>query len=510
MEEIKEVYVTSSGEKYHIDKKCQYIRKYKTKKISLIQAQKNNKLPCKGCSIDNNDIKNNKIFNNKYKYNNKKNFQKKIDNNIESEDANDTIFNESLFKEKNNNIKEKDIDIDIDDKKENIKKKINNEGFEIEKENDIDFNKYQKKYENDDITDSHMFITNSSRGSSYIESESSDEDIERVNTINDSSEKDKNTEYKYNNKIDNMKSDILINNKIRSNTNYKSKEDKKNNYKNNYNNIDEIKKQDIINNVKNENYINENNNYSPFNYKMEIIQNNDIDDSNLYLKKSNSQECEKNMSFLYYQIMNNLNNFNKNNYICQKNDMNILELTYKDATLLSLNKGNLSINFNIQKIDNTLALKDSFMFKFEISNLNENDHKYLKIEVGFKLKYINSKDINFIEDERMININNMKYKIGSLYDSIKIKKNLMVLNSTGVVYVLINILNGKFFIIGKKELEKRQKNMILLRHNTEIFFVLNFIPILPQNLKSIRPSFNFSKNNLKYFEIKVNEEIMNE
>ena len=54
------------------------------------------------------------------------------------------------------------------------------------------------------------------------------------------------------------------------------------------------------------------------------------------------------------------------------------------------------------------------MFTFEISNLNENDYKYLKIEVGFKLKYINSKDINFIEDERMININNMKYKIGSL------------------------------------------------------------------------------------------------
>ena len=99
----------------------------------------------------------------------------------------------------------------------------------------------------------------------------------------------------------------------------------------------------------------------------------------------------------------------------------------------------------------------------------------------------------------------MNYNMGSLGSILKLQRHLEIFKNTGIVYALVNISKGKFFIIGKKELEKRKKNIFLDRSNTEIFYVQNFLSISPNILKNIRPSFHIDKKYLKFYEIKFND-----
>ena len=201
----------------------------------------------------------------------------------------------------------------------------------------------------------------------------------------------------------------------------------------------------------------------------------------------------------------NYNNYNlKLN--CQKNDMFFLQETYNNAILLSFEKSILFDNIADNKINgNGLAFKDSYMFTFEITPIKEEINGYLKIEVGFKIKYINIQDMNLIIDEKLINKEYINFQIGSLYDSLKIKKKLIIFKRTSIIYILINISRGKFFIIGKEELLKRKQNIFLNKTNTETFFIKNFFPIASISLKNIEPIFNFDKNDLKYYDIKIND-----
>ena len=283
------------------------------------------------------------------------------------------------------------------------------------------------------------------------------------------------------------------------------------------NNINKIEEKDDnedeinikIDNNKDNDYLNVDQNLS-FNLYMKINKLNSKKD--ILLKEKGLQAPKLNKSFVSPQINNiyDINNFTSN-CICQKNDMNILEEAFNRATLLSLsfnesyllsNSNNINSNKNAL---NGLMLNDSYIFQFEVSSLLPQNNKFLKIKVGFKLEYINSKDINFLIDAHAINEENMNYKIGSLGDTLKLQKNLKILKNTGIVYAIINITKGKFFIIGKKEIKIRKKNLFLGRNNAEIFYLQNFVPISTSSLKNIKPTFHMDKKNIKFFEIKFND-----
>ena len=74
---------------------------------------------------------------------------------------------------------------------------------------------------------------------------------------------------------------------------------------------------------------------------------------------------------------------------------------------------------------------------------------YVEIEVGFKIVYKNTLDINF-NDKKPIKYHNKKFKIGTTYDSFIISKQLIIGDDTNKVYVFMNVKKGKFFIIGKE------------------------------------------------------------
>ena len=99
--------------------------------------------------------------------------------------------------------------------------------------------------------------------------------------------------------------------------------------------------------------------------------------------------------------------------------------------------------------------------------------------------------------------------MGSLNDIVKIEKKLIIFHYTGIVYALINIKLGKFFIIGNEELCKRKNNIFLNKTNTEIFFIKNFYPISNNILKDIEPVFVFNKKDLQNFDIIINDKKIN-
>ena len=64
---------------------------------------------------------------------------------------------------------------------------------------------------------------------------------------------------------------------------------------------------------------------------------------------------------------------------------------------------------------------------------------------------IDNKDLNLIQDEDSVKNNIFNCKIVSLYDSFEFKKNLVIFEKTGTVYVLILSGHLTLFIIGKEE-----------------------------------------------------------
>ena len=499
MENIQAVYITSNGEKYH-NKNCQSIQEYKIKPISLEEAQKRNKLPCKVCIFDNN-------YNNykDIKKKNNKNF-KKPKNFINSDDADDTIFNDSAFfrENKNKEISNNNI-INNNEKEEN--KKFNK--FEIEErdsnDSDSDDSNHSNKFSINNITESSILNSNPLKKESFIEPE--DTTIENIITdkenkeINDILKDNKNNIIKSKrilSNIENMNKNNFIEDKeifneeekIKNNKIYNNFHDIEDN-KYNGDNGDEIK----YNKNLDKNYSN--------NFNMKI---NPINSINKNIKDNNIKGFKYNKYFSSYNSNNMCNNNYKTNFICEKYDMNILEETYNRAILLPFSNiinDSKYINYN-PKVVNGQMVNDSYMFIFEISSLMPKSNIFLKIKVGFKLEYINSKDINLLLDEHSINEENMNYQMGSLGAILKMQRHLEIFKSTGTVYALINISKGKFFIIGKNELEKRKQNIFLDRNNTDIFYAQNFLSISPTCLKNIKPSFHTDKKYLKFFEIKLN------
>ena len=514
------VYITTYGEKYHVDKNCKCIQASKIRNITLYQAKHQKRLPCKICSKnaninDNDSFKNNNIRDN-FIYQKKKKINKKIINNIKSEDADNELFNNSSTSSNDQGY----ISITDNEISKNINNNNNSEEYEdektsefkIEERSDLNFGFDYFKNNNSFITD--ISCENIIGNKKNCDNKKDINDNEKKNEIN----------YNYNNKNNQNNNDetnapkIII---LSSEDIKKKNMEKINNLilkdKNRYNNI--YKRQKLRNNIP---IFNDENHKININKDIHDINNIQLDQKsnnieNIMLSPIVSNHNIKNIvnnikqnKIEYYSCLNNdIINYNKNcNFICNKNDMIYLEESYSNSLTLQFEKSNSLKRFI--KINNPngngIISIDNYMYKFEIIPLNKNCYYPLKIEVGFKMEYINSRDLNLLSDEYLPNNNNFNCIIASLYDSFESKKNLLIFNKTGIVYVLINIKRGKVFIIGKEELDKRKNKQFLDRNNTNIFFVMNFEPILNTNvLRSIEPVFNFEKKDLEFYLIKIND-----
>ena len=500
--ENKIVYITTYGEKYHTNIKCFSIRGRKTKEIPLIQAQKQNKTHCKVCDVENynffQNIKNQK--NKNYNQNKNKKFydkKKNIKNFINSEDADNIIFNSisnipndeeniisNIIINNNNNI-----DVSIEDKKDKIidkfeeKKNISNDSSDIINTNKNTENKNNKisiNNNNNRIIESRNLLKNNS----FNDSESSQNNLIENNEKNDVIKniyKDKNII-----NIDNINNINNINNKknIYLSNNKNIIENEKFSY-DEKNDSEDIIQENIINDKKNEDIININSKFP---------------NNNFHNIKNDIASCRLKENYLTKN--NIINGYNSNYKLCGKNDMFVLEETlYTSNLVLSFEKPNILKEIN----SNGFIKNGNYRFSFQLILHKENYNIPIELEVGFEIKYINYQDMCLIKDEYLINKENINFKIGSLCDSLIMKKHFIVFKNTGVINVLINISKGKFFIIGEDELNKRKQNIFLDKNNTEIFFFKNFYPISSIHLKNVKPIFNYDKKISKYVQIKVND-----
>ena len=472
-EDSQSVYLSiKSGKKYHYIKSClKTSDKDDIKEITINDAKK---IGYKLCNVCKNNYKNISKFNfiRKNSDQNSENrlniYKKKMDSNINSEDADDTIFNNISKIEEIKDYKENE------DKGRYIYKEIN--------EKHKDENKKEAEEKSKPIIN---YSINFNIDPSRLENKKEAEDVyEKIKIIRGEAEK------KANYNENNINNDLLVN----SNKNAHSKIPE--NLKN------EEKK---INNIY-ENLV-EKHNLSCSNNNSEIKSN--PNESTLFHSKINLLNTNQLNRYTYLKEKNK--EFNDNNLeLCKKNEIACIQETYYNATILSFNSQKVvDVNSN-EKKENEELTKDSYKFSFQITrkeNINDNMNEYLNIEVGFKINYINIEDMNLVIDEKFINEENIKYEIGSLYDNLIIKKKLIIFHNTGVVHVIININKGKFFIVGDKEIEKNKQNISLNEKITGIFFYKNFLPFDCEYLEKIEPIFINHKSKQTKFEIKLNNKL---
>ena len=433
------VYITEKGEKYHIYKSC--IKKYNTIEITEEEAKKKGKQLCKNCFVRFQDNKYNKKY---YKYNKYNNNKKP--NFINKHDPDDIIYNNTLMRN------QESTEEDILSENNNNSKNINNNNNQS-----IDFN--------------NININNDNNMSNSNESDEEEEE-EKINS---------------NKKINKNSFDI----------NYKIK-------KNNFDDMNEIKlnnkiAEKIQENIENDKYHRKKNFIQQKEIKIEKVNENE----NKILEKvpysfiEDSKEDES----MYSQGFQSYKTVSKHKVnLCGIGDMDILRETDEENFHVSFQKQINSYNNNNKELYQNLQL-GKYKYTFEISNLKGN--MYVEIEVGFKIVYKNTLDINF-NDKKPIKYHNKKFKIGTTYDSFIISKQLIIGDDTNKVYVFMNVKKGKFFIIGKEELEKRRKNIYLTRDNTEIFYVKNCGPIFYCEMVNVEPIFNFDETALMKCDIKFN------
>ena len=190
--------------------------------------------------------------------------------------------------------------------------------------------------------------------------------------------------------------------------------------------------------------------------------------------------------------------------ICGIGDMEILRETYEKAVSISFTEEN-SLNKS-SDIDYFSKLqKGLYKFTFQLKDF-KNNH-IAKLNVGFNISYENSSDINFI-DKKYINNRNKTIQYATTGDDFIVSKKLLFGKDKGKIYVFINVKKGKFFIIGKNELQKRMQNVFLSRNNAEIFHVKN-VGVLYYNRIEVEPIFTFDKNTSKNCTIIFNDKKIN-
>ena len=475
------VFITKSGDKYHLYESC--VIKYHPRKILKEEAIKKGLQLCKNCHMRLLEKKPNFPNNKK-----NKNFYKKDNNiNINKDDADDIIYNDPLMKEQET-TEEEYIDIkrniNINNKRINLINDVNNLNINESESQTIDFNK--------------------------------NSEINNINNINNdkknnnifSEEQSKNSEFILNNEKGDWN---IINNKEYENFNMNKMNLKKYNDYNYYENMNmkENNKKKILERIEEDiekdkkfgNDINKKIEKKQYNNDIiEKIKYNYIEDS-----KENKEETILNNSINSYKTIynNNININTSKHKLCNSGDMDILKETDESAVLISF-PSNDSIDLKDEPNNKNLYTNlqnGKYKYTFEIKNLKEK--KIVELEVGYKITYKCSFDLNFKEKNSIKN-NNQKFKIGTLYDKISISKQLLIADDTNVVYAFINIKKGKFVLIGKNELEKRRKNIYLTRENTEIFYIKNCGPIYYFEISNVEPIFNISENSKKSCIIKFN------
>ena len=505
------VYVTSHGKKFHKDKFCINILGKQPHEILLEEAKRQKKQPCKTCSSDyintnfnnnnNNNKYNNNNNNNNRKWNNKNRNKIKV-NFINSNDADDIILND-ITQSNINKVEDESVKISeniFDNNKINLSKdKIISHKREPSADTDfngIDFN--LEKLNNLSINDDSNFIFDNSNINinSII-----------INNINNKKKENIfiNKNYKNNNKGAYNSNNIqnLIQRDIEKD------KYKRYNYYKKYD-LNQIENEKLLNNRKN---IENNISYDRDNDKSYINNNCNNDYDNIFNLSSSFTSNSlylANMQYLF-NYFNNINN-NNNHINSKKEELELLDETYKNAQFISIQDSSISngaLNNNSKSQDNVMNKESSekgcYMYKFEVNEIkdkNEDNDILGKISIGFELEYINVSDMNLIVDENMINKENKNIKIGAMCENDEIKKNIIIFKNTGVIYILINVNKGKMFIVDKDQLEKKEKE------NNDIFYVKNFNAINIYFLKSIKPILHCSKNIFNNFEIKINDKLI--
>ena len=423
------VYITAQGKKYHTDENC--IKKYEHTQISIEQAKKKGKTLCYYCEngLVNPHHKNKKVPSEKKK----NNFKNHL---VNSNDANDIIFNGSIMK--NQKIFENDF---IMEKSLNSINKINKI---INGDNSIDFNNQSNNSNNFDINEN--LNINEIINENNNDSESEEEEIE-----------------------------------IKENKKYKFKEEKK---------ISEKIQEDIEKDkLRGKNIIK----------KKESKQNKNIID-NAFIQKEESKEDE--FSFENKSNINTLSSSHKS--LCGIGDMDILKDTLIEAVYVSFPDQKSLNPSNNMELQNKLK-KGVYKFTFEIKDLKKNH--IAEIEPGFKIYYENTLDLNY-KDKKLIKYQKKNLKYGTTGDKTSISKPLIYGEDTGKIFVFINVKIGRFFVIGKNELEKRINNIFLNRDNAEIFYVKNFGPLFYCRIE-VEPIFIFDENTAKNCTILFNDKKIN-
>ena len=422
------VFVTKTGNKYHTHLGC--VKMYNPEKISEEEAKKQGKTLCKNC-------KNGKIF----KSNNQKN--KKIykkENLINDNDADEIIYNDSLFKNGDNSINDY-----LPGKK-------------------IDSNNNSKMFNNPELNNN--FINHN----------------ENENSLND------------------INKDININNdEINDDTSEENEEEEKNIRKNINKKYLRSRKENPIAEKIQQDIEKDKVSSKNFNKKIESIPKKEIIEK-VYNMIEDSKEDSLSRTLTNYKTISN-NQIS----LCGIGDMAILEETYKQGFYVPLKKQNLlNENNNIELLKN--MQKGKYIFNFEINNLKQDI--LIEIEVGYKIKYTNTLDLNFI-DKNTIKDKKKNFKIGTNWDKIIMTKSLLIGSDAGKIYALMNIKEGKLFIIGINELNKRLKNVFLNKNNAEIFYIKNCGPIYYKEVTYIEPIFIIDKNDSKNCKIKYNGKVIN-
>ena len=176
---------------------------------------------------------------------------------------------------------------------------------------------------------------------------------------------------------------------------------------------------------------------------------------------------------------------------------------YKDKNISILCE-HKDININGSNYKNNDIYKGNFKFKLEIIPLKELI-KPIKISVGFEIEYIDNTDINVIHEEDINLIDNcVNKKIGSLYETLVVMRSFNIYKKTNKMHVLINISNGKLFVVGDDDLEKINNKTFVDKSNSEILYLRTFYRISLNQIKDVKPIFKFDKNDLLLAEININ------
>jgi hypothetical protein len=233
--------------------------------------------------------------------------------------------------------------------------------------------------------------------------------------------------------------------------------------------------------------------------KKESKQNKNIID-NAFIQKEESKEDE--FSFENKSNINTLSSSHKS--LCGIGDMDILKDTLIEAVYVSFPDQKSLNPSNNMELQNKLK-KGVYKFTFEIKDLKKNH--IAEIEPGFKIYYENTLDLNY-KDKKLIKYQKKNLKYGTTGDKSSISKPLIYGEDTGKIFVFINVKIGRFFVIGKNELEKRINNIFLNRDNAEIFYVKNFGPLYYCRIE-VEPIFIFEENTSRNCTILFNDKKIN-